>query len=104
MVVVAGATLEGERLVEGDLDAVDVVAVPDRLEDPVGEAQAGDVLDRLLLEEVVDPVDRALGRRLGEQLVERPEGFSTTMALPSGRPAAAMAVMAAGNTGGGRAR
>ena len=33
-----------------------------------------------------------------------PKGFSTTMALPSGSPAAAMALMAAGNTGGGSAR
>ena len=70
-VVVVGAPLKGERLVPDDLDLLDVLPVPDRLEDAVGEAQAEHVLDRLLLEEVVDAVDRALRRRLCEQVVER---------------------------------
>jgi hypothetical protein len=39
---------------------VDHLAVPDRLEDPVREAQDEHVLDRLLAEVVVDPVDLAL--------------------------------------------
>ena len=52
--------LEAERLGHVDLDVVDVVAVPDRLEEPVGEAEGQDVLRRLLAQEVVDPEDLLL--------------------------------------------
>ncbi len=37
-----------------DLDVVDVLTVPDGLEEPVGEAEGQDVLGRLLAQEVVD--------------------------------------------------
>ena len=40
---------------------VDMVAVPERLEDAVGEAQHQDVLDRFLAEEVIDPIDLVFG-------------------------------------------
>ena len=43
-----------------DLHVVDVAAVPDRLEDAVGEAEDEDVLDRLLAQVVVDAVDLVL--------------------------------------------
>ena len=46
-----------ERLGHVDLHVVDVVAVPDRLEQAVGEAEGEDVLRRLLAEEVVDAED-----------------------------------------------
>jgi hypothetical protein len=39
---------------------VDELAVPDRLEDPVREAERKHVLDRLLAEVVVDPEDLVL--------------------------------------------
>ncbi|OIQ68151.1 hypothetical protein GALL_502600 [mine drainage metagenome] len=39
----------------GDLHMVDPVAVPQRFEHAVGEAQRHDVLNRLLAQEVVDP-------------------------------------------------
>ena len=64
--VEAASLLDAERLGHGDLDVVDVAAVPERLEDGVGEAQGQDVLDRLLAEVVVDPVDL----RLVEGLVQ----------------------------------
>ena len=44
----------------GDLDVVDVVAVPDRLEQPVGEAEREHVLDGLLAQVVVDAEDLVL--------------------------------------------
>ena len=53
---------------------VDVVAVPQRLEDAVGEAQGEDVLDGLLAEIVVDPVDLVLPEHRGELGAERPRG------------------------------
>ena len=60
LLVEAAAHLDRERLRDVDLDVVDVVAVPDRLEHPVGEAQRQQVLHRLAAEVVVDPVDAAL--------------------------------------------
>ena len=69
----AGLLVEGaarphvERLGHRDLDARHVIAIPDRLEERVGEAEVEQVLDRLLAEVVVDAEDR----RLGEHLVDR---------------------------------
>jgi hypothetical protein len=54
------AALDADRLGDGDLDVVDELAVPQRLEDPVREAKRQQVLDRLLPEVVVDPVDLLL--------------------------------------------
>ena len=64
--VEVGARADPEGLGDVDLDVVDVVAVPDRLEQAVGEAQGEDVLRRLLAEEVVDAEDLLL--------VEAPRG------------------------------
>src|SRR5680860_820499 len=60
-VVVARATADADVLGHGDLHVVDVVRVPDRLEEVVGEAHREDVLHRLLAQVVVDPEHR-LGR------------------------------------------
>ena len=49
-----------DLLIDGDLHMVDVIAVPDRLEHAVGEAQHQDVLHRLLAEIMIDPVDLLL--------------------------------------------
>ena len=68
---------------------VDVVAVPDRLEQAVGEAEGEDVLRRLLAEEVVDAEDLLLGEGLVQRGVERgalarsvPNGFSMMIREP----------------------
>ena len=55
VLVEAGAVVDAEGLGDVDLHVVDVVAVPDRLEHAVGEAQRDQVLHRLAAEEVVDP-------------------------------------------------
>ena len=60
-VVVAGPAADADVLGLGDLHVVDVVVVPDRLVQLVGEAQRQQVLHRLLAEVVVDP-EHALGR------------------------------------------
>ena len=52
------AVLDAEILGEGYLDAGHVVAVPDRLEERIGEAEIEDVHDRFLPEEVIDAEDR----------------------------------------------
>ena len=68
---VAAAPLDADRLGAGDLHVVDVAVVPDRLEDPVREPEHEQVLDRLLPEVVIDPVDLALVEDLVDLAVER---------------------------------
>ena len=65
------APLDADRLRRGDLDMVDVLAIPQRLEQAVGEAQRHDVLDRLLAEEMVHSVDLMLLQRLQDLGIER---------------------------------
>ena len=45
-----------------DLHVIDVIAVPDRLEEAVPEPKGHDVLDRFLPEEMVDAIDLVLGQ------------------------------------------
>ena len=68
--VVVGAPFDPERLGDRDLHVVDELTVPDRLEDPVREAQDQHVLDRLLTEVVVDPEDLLLGEVPVDDLVQ----------------------------------
>jgi hypothetical protein len=64
VVVKRAATLHAEILGHGDLHALDVVAVPHRLEHGVGEAEIQQVLHRLLAEVVIDAEDRLFGKHL----------------------------------------
>src|SRR4029453_7635151 len=52
-----------------------VAAVPQRLEDPVGEPEHQQILDRLLAEVMVDPVDLIFLEDAGEVAVERTGAF-----------------------------
>ena len=70
-IVEAAAMADAEFLVDGDLDMVDVVAIPDRLEHAVGEAQHQDVLHRLLAEVMIDPVDLMLVDEFQQFAVQR---------------------------------
>ena len=86
---------DGQILGGRDLHVVDVVAVPDRLEDAVGEPQHQDVLHGLLAEVMVDAIDLMLGKDLVDPFVEFaalarsvPNGFSITTRLgPRSSPA-----------------
>lgn len=71
-VVEAAAVTDADLLVDRDLDMVDMVAIPDRLEHAVGKAQHQDVLDGFLAEIMVDPVDLVLVDDLQEFAVELP--------------------------------
>jgi hypothetical protein len=73
--VEVGPAVEPEGLGDVDLDVVDEVPVPDRLEEPVREAQGEDVLRRLLAEEMVNSEDLRLVERLVHPLVERDRAF-----------------------------
>ena len=57
------ARADRQRLGDVDLHVVDVLAVPDRLEEAVGEPQREHVQRRLLAEEVVDAEDLAPRRK-----------------------------------------
>ncbi len=61
---------DAEALGHGDLEAGHIAAVPQRLEQRVGEAEHQQVLDRFLAEVVVDPEDLLLGEVLVEDVVE----------------------------------
>ena len=60
VVVRAAAARHPTVFGDGHLHVIDVPAVPDRLEDAVGEPEREDVLDRLLSEVVIDAVDLRL--------------------------------------------
>ena len=74
LLVEAAAPADRELLGDVDLHVLDVVGVPDGLEEAVGEAQGEDVLRRLLAEEVVDAQDLALVEVLVQHRVELPRG------------------------------
>ena len=73
-VVERAAALDAEVLGERDLDRLDVLPAPHRLEEGVREAEVHDVLHRLLAQEVVDPEDPLLGEDRGQARVELPRG------------------------------
>ena len=73
-VVEVAAVLDPEALRHRDLDALEAVPVPDRLEHRVGEAEVEELLEAHLPQEVVDPVDLRLVEVLVELGGERPGG------------------------------
>ena len=70
LVVIFAAPFDAERLGHRDLHMVDMGAVPQRLEQNVGEAQGHQVLHRLLAEVVVDAEDAALGKHGADLVVD----------------------------------
>ncbi len=60
MVVVAAPALDADGLGDGELDVIDVLLVPERLEHLVGEAEGQDVLHGFLAEVMIDAVNLAL--------------------------------------------
>ena len=93
LVVVAGPVLQGQLLVVDDVDALDVLVAPQRLEQPVGEPQAEQVEDCRAAEEVVDPLDLVLVDQLGSAgrlsaaalAASVPNGFSRASTVPVGQ-------------------
>jgi len=82
LVVVAGPRAHPDVLRHGNLDGIHVLAVPEWLEDGVGETLHEQVLDGLLAEVVIDPEDLGLPEVAGDHPVEFlragpvvPEGF-----------------------------
>ena len=72
LLVELAAAGDAERFGHRDLHAGDVVAVPHRLEERVGEAEVQQVLHRLLAEVMIDAKDAALGEVLVQRHIELP--------------------------------
>ncbi len=70
--VVAAAMLDAQRFGGGDLNMIDVLTVPDRLDDRVGKPKGEDVLDGVLPEIVIDPIDLFLVKGAFDRLAEMP--------------------------------
>src|SRR5918992_1897942 len=92
VVEIAGPALQRQGLLPEDLDAFYMVAVPEWLEDTVGEAQANDRGERLQGEEVVYAEDGLLGKELVQEPVKRlgrfevdPEGLLDGDPTPFGQ-------------------
>ena len=56
------AAFDANILRRRDLYVIDIVTIPDRLEDPVGKAKDQDVLHRLLAQVVIDAEDLVFGK------------------------------------------
>ena len=80
-VVIAGPSAQADVFGHRDLHVVDVVGVPDRIAQLVGEAQRQDVLNRLLTQVVVD----AEHRLLGEDGVDHTVEFARTVQVVTER-------------------
>jgi hypothetical protein len=90
-VVVPGPAADADVLGHRDLHVVDVVAIPDRLVQLVGEAQRQDVLHRLLAQVVIDAEDRIRRERRAQRVVELPRrGKVMTERLLDDHPAPAV--------------
>ncbi len=70
-VVIGAAPADAERLGHGDLHVVDMRAVPQRLQQRVGEAQRHQVLHRLLAEIMVDAEDVLFQEHRAQRVVDR---------------------------------
>jgi hypothetical protein len=100
LLVISAAALDADRFRGGDLHMVDVAAVPERLEDPIAEAESQDVLHRLLAQVMIDAVDVGFGEDLVQVIAKlagagqiMAEGFFDDQPAPAGpccKPAAPM--------------
>src|ERR1700721_4054758 len=68
--VKSASRANAELFTERDLDAGDVVAVPDRFEEGVGKTEVEDVHDRFFAEEVINAEDRVLRKDRAGNLVQ----------------------------------
>jgi hypothetical protein len=82
LIVVTTPQADSVAFRHGDLHVVDVVAIPDRLEDPIRQAKRKNVLDGLFAQIVVDAVDLRFLEDLLDLAIELagagqvgPEGF-----------------------------
>ncbi len=68
--IVSAALFDADLLAGGNLHAVDVAAIPDRLEDAVAESKYQNVLDGFFAQIVIDTIDLILVQDLLQCLVK----------------------------------
>src|SRR5215470_8701643 len=73
--VITHAATDALRFRRSDLDVVHIIAVPDRLEHRVAEAEENDVLHSLLAEIMIYAIDLILAEDVREQVVQLARGF-----------------------------
>src|SRR5262245_65885963 len=66
--------LDPDCLRRSDLHMIDAVAVPNRLENPVGETKCRDALDRVLSEKMIDPEDLVLAEDTQDACIQCARG------------------------------
>src|SRR4029077_167862 len=74
LVVEGAAALDAEIFGHGDLNALHVIAIPERLHKGVSEAEDENIVDRALAEEMVDAEDVLLVVGAAKNLVQRLSG------------------------------
>ena len=112
LVVESAAALDAEVFRHGDLHALDVVAIPERLQERIGEAEEQHVLDRPLPKVMVDAEDRRFVETCSSRMRlsscaearSRPKGFSTMTRAPLAQPDFASCSTTSPNSAGGMAR
>ena len=70
LVEIAPASFDADRFGHGDFYMGDMMLVPLRLEQAIGEAQRYEVLYRFLAQIVIDAIDATLGKVLGDRIVD----------------------------------
>lgn len=70
LVVVARSPLDPQLFGNHNPDVLDAIPIPDRLEEGIGEPEDQEVLDCLLAQVVVDPVDLRFIKVAVEQTIE----------------------------------
>ena len=96
LLVELAALLHAHRLRHGDLHVIDPVAIPDRLEQPVGEAERHDALDRVLSQKMIDPEDLVLVQRAqdaGVQFARRVQAVAERLLDHHAAPEPRLAVL-----------
>ena len=71
LLIERAAALDADLFRGGDLNVIDIVPVPDGLEDAVGEAEDEDVLHRLLAQVMIDAEDLFFGEYTVHFIVQR---------------------------------
>ena len=70
VVVISAAFFHADSLGEGDLDIVDVLVVPQRFENHIGETDRRDVLHHLFTQIMIDTEDLIFIKRLAQLRVQ----------------------------------
>ncbi|CAI8418180.1 MAG: Uncharacterised protein [Hyphomonas sp. TMED17] len=69
LVVIVGPPFEAEIFSHSDLDMINCIAVPERLEQRVGKPQNHKVLNSFFAEIVIDPINLVFGKYGGNAFI-----------------------------------